>query len=169
MFLSSKLINALKKDHDILRTFFNVLKEDVDMSELKKAFLKLAPELEAHTKSEEDVVYRFMLTKTDLRPLALEGQEEHRRAEQLLIELDNEFLNYDERWQAKAKVLGDLLEHHINEEEAEVFPELKKHLTSELDEQLYKKYEKANVESRDTFVQTPRPRPTLGIYSHSTP
>lgn len=160
MFFASKLIGALKKDHDVLRECCAILKnEDSEDSELKDAFGNLGPELQAHSESEEQVVYQHMLTHPQLKTMALEGMEEHRTAEQLLTELQSELGDFGDKWRAKARILSEVIEHHINEEESQVFPSLKKHLSSELDETLLQKYELANAESRIAIEPKPRTGP----------
>lgn len=140
MILPSKLINALKKDHTSLKAQLSILKdEETDILKLKETFLSVASQLISHSKREEQVVYKFMLTNADLRQMALTGKEEHRLLEILIAEL--EFQGFGEKWFAKAKVFAELLEHHLSEEESRVFPVLKKYLDSEIDELLCSKYQ----------------------------
>lgn len=164
MFFTSKLISALKKDHDVLREYFMVLKDqDAEMTQVREAFSKLVPELRAHSKSEENVVYAYMLTQSDLRPMALEGEEEHQIADDLMNELNSEFFNgSEETWRANAKVLAELIEHHVHEEESQVFPALKKHLTADLDEQMVQNYQAANTQYR-SFPPLPKTSETTII------
>jgi len=60
----------------------------------------------------------------------LEGYEEHAVVKQLLSELD-ELSKDDETWGAKLKVLQENVEHHVEEEEGEMFPSARKVLSAE--------------------------------------
>lgn len=169
MLMPSKLVGALKKDHEVLRDGFVILKsEEATMEQLRSAFMKFAPELKAHAKAEESVVYDFMLTDNDLRIYAKEGKEEHRLAEQLVNELGGAASGSDETWRAKAKVLAELVEHHVSEEESDIFPDLKKKLTAEMDEHMQQKYEAAVTDFKKGLIKvTPSASPFYGDTSEA--
>lgn len=153
MILPSKLLGTLKKDHDILRECLFVLKdESADLDLLQKAFSKLIPFLQAHNRSEEQVVYKFMLSRQGLEQMAIDGQEEHLVVEQLMNELQTQASECDVKWRAKAKAFAEIIEQHVNEEESQVFPILKKQLISEFDEYLCHKYELINMEYKSKAV-----------------
>jgi hemerythrin-like domain-containing protein len=82
--------------------------------------------LRVHTQIEEEMFYpaaREAIEKTELIDEAL---VEHASAKQLIEDMDTE----DELYDAKVKVLGEQVSHHIEEEEDELFPEVE---SSELD------------------------------------
>ncbi len=143
MFFKSNLVKTLIEDHAEIRHQFEILKDSKrEYAEKRLAFGYLLPLLKSHTEREERVVYHFMKNQPgELVHYALEGKEEHRIADRICGELQNTQLSKD-NWLAKAKVLGELLEHHITEEERLVFPDLNKVLNEDLDERMTLEYKK---------------------------
>ncbi len=80
----------------------------------------LTDELAAHEKIEEQIFYPALKRHSKARELVLEGYQEHHVADILVREL-HALPPTDERWGAKFKVLKENLEHHIEEEEGEMF------------------------------------------------
>jgi hemerythrin-like domain-containing protein len=153
MFFSSTTIEALTEDHNKIRKELEVLK-DTDHSLKKRinAFERLVPVLVSHSAREEKIIYAFMKSRseTGLKAMALEGEEEHKIVERLVKEMFDGRSKADV-WTAKAKVLVELIEHHVNEEENEIFPALKKLLDKNSDKVLRKKYEKIGPVSNTNF------------------
>lgn len=152
MFFSSQLVEALKADHKKLRAEINLLKE-IDISQLDRqlCFGRFLPLLISHTQREEKIVYRFMKAQDDenLNFMAYEGKTKHTIADQLVEDMLSENLS-NEEWSASAKVLAEIVEQHIDEEENEVFPYLKRHLDSDTDAELCLKYE-SHFHDPETF------------------
>ncbi|MDP2341015.1 MAG: hemerythrin domain-containing protein [Deltaproteobacteria bacterium] len=84
----------------------------------KQLLTSVVDELTAHTQAEEEVLYDRLIDRA--RELTLEAREEHLLVTRLLEELVTMRVE-DERFTAKVKVLIDVLEHHIEEEEDEVW------------------------------------------------
>lgn len=80
----------------------------------------LTAELTAHEFKEETVLYPALQTHAWARDVVLEGFQEHHVADVLVREL-HEVATDDEVWGAKFKVLKESLEHHIEEEESDMF------------------------------------------------
>ncbi len=155
MLFASHTIRILTEDHKKLRKEIEILKDmDLPITERRLAFARLLPRLRAHTKSEEKVIYAFMkLTDSDdLNLWALEGKEEHMLVDQLVKKMLTEHAT-EEEWSAKGKVLAELVEHHINEEESEIFPSLKSEIDEDIDTDLSDRYEteKANTSMARDF------------------
>jgi hemerythrin superfamily protein len=70
---------------------------------------------------EEEVLYPALKSHPKARDLALEGYEEHHVVDTILAELEQTPPS-DEQWGAKFKVAKENLEHHIEEEETQMFP-----------------------------------------------
>lgn len=126
------VIDLILKDHKPLKELIKTLKGDAEFEEKFMCFEEFAPLLTMHAKPEEQTVYVSMKKDDDdeSRIEALEGDIEHGLADQLVEELkrtDNEDL-----WMAKVKVLAELVEHHIKEEEEELLPTYREN--SELEE-----------------------------------
>ncbi len=121
------IIKLILEDHKPLKELIEVLK-DSEQSFLKRsaAFEEFAPLLVSHAKPEEESLYVFMKDDEELREDGFEGDVEHSLADQMIEEIkrteDDEDL-----WSARVKVLAEMVEHHIEEEEEEMLPEVKKH------------------------------------------
>jgi hypothetical protein len=81
----------------------------------------LTSELNEHELIEEKILYPALAPHAQAREIVLEGYQEHHVADLMIKEL-HEVATNDERWGAKFKVLKENLEHHIKEEEREMFP-----------------------------------------------
>lgn len=126
----SDIVDLILKDHEPLKELIEVMKDsDKDLAERKAAFQEFAPTLVAHAKPEEQVLYTFMKKKEELREEGFEGDVEHTLADQLVEECkrteDEDLLG------ARLKVLAELVEHHIEEEEEELLPDFKENSKSQ--------------------------------------
>jgi len=131
----AKLYTMLKEDHDTVK---DLLKKTVD-EETDKHFKTLVQELEVHMEGEEKHFYPELEGKDKKR--VLEAYEEHRLTKQVLNELQKK-KTMDDKWFAKVSVLKDLVEHHIEEEEDEVFSLAQENLSTSLQNQIAEKIEK---------------------------
>lgn len=80
----------------------------------------LTTELNLHELVEEKILYPALKAHPEARDIVLEGYQEHHIADVLTQELHT-LPAGDERWGAKFKVLKESLEHHIQEEEGDMF------------------------------------------------
>lgn len=122
----SDIISLILEDHKPLKKLIKVMKDsDRSMQERLEAFKEFAPLLITHAKPEEEVLYSNMKGQKELREEAFEGDVEHRLADEML----NEAMSTTDKdvWGAKVKVLAELVEHHIEEEEEELLPDFKKY------------------------------------------
>jgi hemerythrin superfamily protein len=129
------IITALKSDHKEIRSLCEKLNETTERAAKTREtlFHQLFLTLSSHAKAEEEAMYAPIKDQEgkELRMKVLEGYEEHKIADTLLEELD--FLEFgDEKWSAKMQVLSEALDHHIKEEENEVFPKMKKEMAEEI-------------------------------------
>lgn len=125
------VIEAIERDHDDLKKFIGVLKSDSRRPATKKAAYKQFAELlKSHSSSEEKAVYAKCLRIGALKQEAYEGYVEHTIAAKLMKELDG-MRSTSPEWLAKAKVLAELVEHHLVEEERNFLPTLRSHVEAE--------------------------------------
>ena len=115
-------IEILERDH---RRFEDLLKQGEDTTERaritrRELLATLTAELNAHELKEEKVLYPALKSHPEARDIVLEGYEEHHVAD-LIVEELHQVATDDEKWGAKFKVLKESLEHHIQEEEGEMF------------------------------------------------
>jgi hypothetical protein len=115
------VFEMLKTDHRHVQDLFTKF-EDAD----KRARASIADEtltaLEVHAALEEELVYPAIAEVIDDEDLVNEAKEEHHVAKLLIKEL-RKMDAEDEGFSTKFKVLGELVAHHIEEEEGEMFPQ----------------------------------------------
>lgn len=149
------IVEIILADHKPLKKLIETLKDtDQDISTRRAAFKEFAPSLISHAKPEERTLYVQMKKDgdQDLTVEALEGDVEHGLADQLVKELKAE--HDGDLWTAKAKVLAELVEHHIKEEEDELLPDFRANSTLEERVKLGQEYNhlKATFEKRTRLV-----------------
>ena len=120
----------LKEDHKKIRVLLGELEETstraVDTRE--ELLQTIERELKIHAKIEEQIFYpafQESAEKQDDKKLYYEALEEHHVVDMVLPEIKKIDAGSDE-FAAKAKVLKDLVEHHAEEEETEMFPRARK-------------------------------------------
>lgn len=128
---------ALKTDHRNVKALLTELTETSEKSIQQRQSLlaKIKLELVSHNEAEERVFYSQLNKDRDERVLVFEGKDEHRLGGQVIEELEATDKGTEE-WSARAKVLKDLVEHHVEEEEGEIHAEAQKELSKEEAEQL---------------------------------
>ena len=127
----------LKEDHKTVSGIFQQLEPTTERAEKTRTelFAKLKEELDIHAQIEEKIFYPSIKQAAETREIVLEGFEEHHVVKVLLKEL--EALPVDtEQWTAKLKVLQENVEHHVEEEEGEMFPAARKVFSKEQFEEL---------------------------------
>lgn len=128
----------LKADHKKVAELFDQLDAATGQAKLD-VFDQIKNELELHTHIEETIFYPALEKPEETHDLTLEAYEEHDIVKNLLGQL-SKAKSADDEWQAKAKVLRDTVEHHVEEEEKQLFPKAKKALSDQqiqaLDEQI---------------------------------
>jgi hemerythrin-like domain-containing protein len=102
-------------------------------------------ELDLHAQIEETIFYPALEEADETRDITLEAYEEHRLVKQLLGELES-MQKDTEEWTARFSVLKENVEHHVEEEEGELFPKAKKVLSKEDQETLGTRLEEAKAE-----------------------
>lgn len=115
-------IELLKEDHDRVDKLFQKVKA-TEEGEHAKIFKMIKEELDVHTHIEETIFYPVLIKDGDeeLKAITLEGIEEHRQAKMFLRELAS-LSDESEKFEPKLKVLMEDIEHHVQEEESEMFP-----------------------------------------------
>jgi hypothetical protein len=81
-------------------------------------------ELEVHEQIEEEIFYPALKDHPKTRELTLEAYEEHHVVDMVMAEIEG-VAYQDETWGAKFTVMKENLEHHIEEEEGEMFKQAK--------------------------------------------
>ena len=109
----------LKADHKKVNDLFDQLEAATGKAKLN-VFNQIKTELELHTHIEEKIFYPALEKPEETHDLTLEAYEEHKMVKTLLTKLSGA-RTADDEWQAQAKVLRENVEHHVDEEENELF------------------------------------------------
>lgn len=121
----SDILTLILEDHKPLKKLIKIMKDsDESIQSRKKAFEEFAPLLLSHAQPEEQVLYTRMKEDEAMREQGFEGDVEHGLADQMLTEAKS--TNDEDLWSARVKVLAELVEHHIEEEEEELLPNFRK-------------------------------------------
>jgi hemerythrin-like domain-containing protein len=125
--MSTDAIVLLKSEHQEIRKAFRAFEKAGENAEKRKAQLvdRIIALLLAHTYIENEVMYpRVRALLPDLEDDVLESYEEHHVADLIIMELAS-MKPSDERFDAKTTVLIENVEHHMEEEEQEWFPQVR--------------------------------------------
>ena len=119
----------LEADHRNVEKLFTQLESAQGAAKLR-VFEQIRTELELHTHIEEKIFYPALEKPEETHDLTLEAYEEHAVVKTLLKELGRAKTANDE-WEAQAKVLKENVEHHVEEEENELFQKAEDALNQE--------------------------------------
>jgi iron-sulfur cluster repair protein YtfE (RIC family) len=139
----------LKSDHEKVAGILNKIEGTTEraLKTREELFTQLKTELDIHAAIEEKIFYPVLEKAEESRDITLEAFEEHRLVKQLLAELESGSKD-DETWTAKFTVLKENIEHHVEEEEGEMFKQARKVLSKAEIEELGTRMEKAKGEQK---------------------
>lgn len=144
------VFNLLKKDHKEVKQLFKKIEKSSDSAVKlrEKTFNQIAAELEIHTSVEEQIVYPRLKEIKQFKELIGEAYEEHHVAKQLIKEIQ-ELSADQEQWKSKVSVLKEIIEHHVEEEEKELFPKAQRALGKEESKELGKQVQQEKSRMQD--------------------
>lgn len=142
--LASGVIEMLKEDHEKVKGLFEEF-ESAEGKEQANIAATAIMELEVHADLEEKLIYPAIREQIDEDEMMNEAVEEHHLVHVLIKEL-KKLKPKDETFKAKFKVLGELVTHHIEEEEGEMLPKAQE---SDID---WEKLENAVMKRKDTLM-----------------
>jgi hemerythrin-like domain-containing protein len=118
-------IALLKADHQLVQGLFDQFEKT--RSDDRKAALaeKICSELRIHTQIEEEILYPAAREAIRDTELIAEATVEHASAKDLIAQIEGEEPG-GELYDAKVKVLGEYIKHHVKEEHNELFPQVRK-------------------------------------------
>jgi hemerythrin superfamily protein len=127
-----KATDLLKKQHKSVKTLFKKVEKTEDARRRRQLMDEISNELKLHTKIEEEIFYPAVreIGTSKAEEMVDESFEEHHVVDLVLKELPHVDPE-DERFAAKMTVLSELVEHHADEEEDEMFPMVEKKLGKE--------------------------------------
>jgi hemerythrin superfamily protein len=115
-------MSLLKEDHEKVKKILGELESTTErgVKTREELFTKVKEELVVHEAIEEEIFYPALKQHSKTKEIALEGYEEHHVVDTVMAEIEGVAYD-DEKWGAKFKVMKENLEHHIEEEEGEMF------------------------------------------------
>jgi hemerythrin superfamily protein len=117
-------LELLKEDHRKVQELFEQVKTIGNERQRKQLYNKIKVELDTHTYIEEMVLYATLKKYEEFKEMALKAVEEHLQMKNLLRDIDH-LSEGSERFEPKLLVLIENVNHHIEEEEGEMFPKVK--------------------------------------------
>ena len=115
-------MSLLKEDHRKVKKILAELESTTErgVKTREELFMKVKQELVVHEAIEEEIFYPALKEHPKTKEIALEGYEEHHVVDTVMAEIEGVAYD-DEKWGAKFSVMKENLEHHIEEEEGEMF------------------------------------------------
>jgi hemerythrin superfamily protein len=120
-------ITLLKNDHRKVEKLFSEIEKGNGNRE--KLFKELKNELDVHAEIEEQLFYPTVKEAKPTHEIVLESFEEHKQVKMVLADLEKADKK-TEHWLAGLKVLMEDVQHHVKEEETELFPKVKEKVLS---------------------------------------
>jgi hemerythrin superfamily protein len=117
-------LKLLSEEHDEVKKLFGQL-EKAEGAKASQLWSEIKTKLTIHEAMEETHFYPQLKKDERAKDIVLEAYEEHHVMD-VLIEEISQLKSSDESFQPKVKVLQENTEHHIEEEEGELFPEVRK-------------------------------------------
>jgi hemerythrin-like domain-containing protein len=128
---SNDAIGVIKKDHQAVEQLFRRFERAGTAAERKRLADRMVRELSIHAAVEEQLVYPALRQRIDGQaPQVLLALEEHHFAKLALAEIQR-LQPSDERFEAKVHVLIENVRRHVEEEERELLPAMKRTLSPE--------------------------------------
>jgi hemerythrin superfamily protein len=115
-------LTLLKEDHDQLKKLMEELDGTTErgVKTRERLFTRIQQDLTVHEEIEEEIFYPALKEHPKAKDIVLEGYEEHNVVDMVMEEITT--VPYDdETWGAKFTVMKENVEHHIEEEEGEMF------------------------------------------------
>ncbi|HET9643542.1 MAG TPA: hemerythrin domain-containing protein [Burkholderiaceae bacterium] len=122
-------IALLKEDHKQVRQLFQdyrkLVEDDAESEQRQELAERVCALLTVHAMIEEELLYPSARDAIDKQDLLDEAEVEHETAKDLIAQIQ-EMDPDEDLYDARVNVLGEYVEHHVKEEEGELFPLLKK-------------------------------------------
>ncbi len=130
---AADILDTLKKEHDEVKGLLENLSEAETSAQRRSLVQKIKASLVPHTKAEEKVVYDAViaLRDKDAQTDGHEGYLEHEWAAKTLQRLEAITNAASPEHKAAGKVLKELVEHHIDEEERNIWADVKEHFSDD--------------------------------------
>lgn len=127
------ILDTLKEEHEEVADLLKKLVDSENAAERKSLLKKVKAALVPHSRAEEKVLYDAIIAVQDKQAKqdGHEGYEEHSMADKAIADLEKIKNAGSPEFAATAKVLKELIEHHVKEEERDVWKDAKKHFSAD--------------------------------------
>lgn len=133
--MAKNALELLKEDHRKVKELLSELVQSTTRAEKKRVNLleKIEQELQIHTQIEEEIFYPAFKEagNSEASKMYFEALEEHRAVDELVLPDLKKTSPTSEQFSGRAKVLKELVEHHVEEEEKEMFKKAQKAMSKE--------------------------------------
>ena len=138
----STIYETLKQDHDRHRTMLAAIAEtEGDSDDRRKLWDEFFHDVSAHAAAEEETFYSKLIADEDGQPEGRHSVAEHKEVDDMMEEL-NEIEFSSSAWLTKFKQMRERYEHHIEEEEEDIFPVAKEVIGNDGNETVGSAFEK---------------------------
>lgn len=134
------IFEILKQEHQQVENLFSLLESSKNSKQISSIFDEIYRELSLHTQAEELSFYPAMYEHSETRPFIDEAEQEHIEAKILLEELKMMSLESPE-FMDKMMELKAAVQHHVQEEEEEVFPKVREAMSEDELRQLSQEFQ----------------------------
>jgi hemerythrin superfamily protein len=148
-----KIYDALMKDHEHVKELLNdlIALDDDDTEARAELVGEIRDELIPHARAEESILYNSMRALQEDNSEVMHGYKEHMEAETLLRALQvTDQVNLG--WRKTAEKLKEALEHHIEDEETEIFAEAKELFSDEEAEMMGRAFEQMKPQIQEEGI-----------------
>lgn len=115
----------LRADHKLVSGLFDDFEKATTPAKKKAIVVKICTELTVHTQLEDEIFYPAFKAALKDHELVPEATVEHASVKDLIAQVEG--VEPDgEMYDAKVKVMGEFVKHHVKEEQTEMFPKAKK-------------------------------------------
>ena len=151
-------LTLLKDDHDKMRKLLTELDSTTErgVKTREELYSKIKGELTVHEIIEEEIFYPALKDHPKAKDIVLEAYEEHHVVDTVMAELEALPVD-DETWGAKATVMKENVEHHMEEEEGEMFQKARQEFDKDELEELGSRMEQRKMEAQQE-LQVPAGR-----------
>ena len=136
------LLDTLKEEHEEVGALLKKLTESASSKERRSLVGQIKAALVSHSKAEQKVLYDAIIAVKDRQAQkdGTEGYIEHALVSKTLTDLDKITDTNSVEFAATAKVLRELIEHHVKEEESAVWTDAKRHFSAEQRQSMNRRY-----------------------------
>ncbi len=138
------IFELIKADHRKVESLFSEIEKTDDSQKLGQDFKQLYQELNVHTQTEELTFYPMMRDHERTRKLVVGAEKEHNQVK-IILEQMKSLDSASPEFKAKISQLKEVVEHHVQEEENKVFPQVHQNMNDQKLQQLAQAFQETRT------------------------